>query len=1313
MGSVVPSALTDERFEIDRAIRSGGMSTVYKAIDKTTGAPVALKVLSSRYQEEGERFEREAMALETLRHPGIVRYVAHGRGKDDSRWLAMEWLEGVDLAGRLEKGPLSIQDSIALAARVAGALAVTHAHGMVHRDIKPSNLFLPEGKPERVKLIDFGIVRVADRAELTGPGVIFGTPGYMAPEQARGERRIDARVDVYALGCVLFECITGRPVFTGAHPTAILAKVVLEEAPRLRNVMRDAPDVIDRLVARMLSKIAESRPRDARALSAEIEELGRTQQDQAPASIPSLRSEALGEQEQRLVTVVMTSPVPQVASDETLAIGEDLSKSVLASIRAAINPLGARIEGLRNGSLVASLLGTGSATDQAAVAARCALILRSFLPDVEMVLAMGRGVVGARLPVGDVIDRAVDMLREANPLANVERPRPVGIDRMTAALLDARFDVAKGAGQEFLLRAEIEPVDATRTLLGRPTPCVGRERELALLDMLLEESVTEPVARAVLVTAAAGMGKSRVRHEFLRHVRERHGQGPLEIWTARGDAMAAGSPFALISQIVRHAAGVREDQPLDMRREKLRESVHKRVPQKRAARVTQFLGELVGARFPDDASVHLRAARQDAMLMGDQMRAAWEDYIDAESAAHPVMIVLEDLHWGDLPSVQYIDSALRNLRDRPVFVFALARPEVSELFPKLWAGRGMQEIRLGELSPKMAGRLVREVLGDRATDDIVAKLVERAAGNAFYLEELIRAVAEGRGEELPDTVVAMVQARLERMEPDARRVLRAASVFGQVFWRGGVLSLLGGAEEAARRDGWIDEWIDELVARETISKRPQAKFANEHEFVFRHAMVREAAYAMLTSEDKKLGHLLAGGFLEKVEESDAMVLAEHLERGGAHGRAVNWYRRAAEHAMEGNDFEGVIARAERAVGCGADGDVLGALRVIQAEANRWRGDLAGAEGCGLDGMRLLPRCTPLWFNAVGDLALASGRRGKIEQLEVLGKMLVDLGGLRSITGPHAIAAARAATQLLLAGKQDLADRLIADVERIAKAEEEASPAVRARIAVARAHRAFCSGDAAGAIEFVRAAAEGFESVGDLRSAVGQRGDLGYALIELGEYEPAVSTLKEVIATSERLGRVAYPMGVARGNLGLALARRGELEEAKKVELQALNDFAAKGDRRMEGKTRICLAEIHLLMGNLDAAEEDADTAVEMLAHSPPALAHAMAMSAHVALARGNKDDALEAAREADRLLQEVGVLDEGESLVRLVLAEALHENGLQDEADKAIEVALDRLEQRAAKIEDPGRRESFLSRVPENARTIEHARAWIPQRARK
>src|SRR4029079_10041897 len=118
-----------------------------------------------------------------------------------------------------------------------------------------------------------------------------------------------------------------------------------------------------------------------------------------------------------------------------------------------------------------------------------------------------------------------------------------------------------------------------------------------------------------------------------------------------------------------------------------------------------------------------------------------------------------------------------------------------DLFPQLWASRGVQVVALGELSKKASERLVRVVLGDRVKAEVVNEVVERAGGNAFYLEEMIRAVAEGRGDRLPPTVLAMVQARLDRLESDARRVLRAASIFGQVFWAGGVAALLGAARD--------------------------------------------------------------------------------------------------------------------------------------------------------------------------------------------------------------------------------------------------------------------------------------------------------------------------------------------------------------------------------------------------------------------------------------------------------------------------------------------------------------------------------------
>ncbi|MGZ3452162.1 MAG: serine/threonine-protein kinase [Polyangiales bacterium] len=1312
IGEQIESAVLADRFEIREQVGRGGMSTVYRAIDRESGSEVALKLLGDRYTHESERFAREAMAIAGLRHPNVVKYVAHGKTRDGTHYLAMEWLEGEDLSDRLKRGPLSLSESVALAARVSSALAAAHARGMVHRDVKPSNLFLPGKRADRVKILDFGIARFGDRDGLTAPGVVFGTLGYMAPEQARGERIIDGRADVFALGCVLYECVTGEPVFIGAQPTAVLAKVVFEDVPRLSKVRSGVPDPLDRLVARMLAKVPASRPGDARELSQELEALSRVVGDAEAVAPTSTRIDSIGELEQRLVCVIMTGALElqkERDSDATIVLTtaeHDVASSRLMRIRDALSPFGAQIELLRNGSLVASLVGKGDAAELTSRAARCALVIRKQAADVPIVLATGRGVLGARLPVGEAIDKAADMLRAATGGARAPSTPPgvpvrIDLDPMTAGLLDPRFEVQKTDGK-FALRGEREHVDESggaRMLLGRETPCVGRDRELSLLRMYLDECVNEPIARAVLCTAPAGFGKSRVRHEFLRSSRALHPE--VETWVARGDPIGAGSPFAMVAQLVRTAAGLRDGEPIELRQEKLRDRVSRHVAPKHATRVAQFLGELVGARFPDEESLQLRAARQDAMLMGDQMQAAWEDFLDAETHAHPLLLVLEDLHWGDLPSVQFIDAALRNLRERPLLVLALGRPEVHEIFPRLWAGRGVQEIRLGELTKKASEKLVRDVLGDKLGAPAIAKLVERAAGNAFYLEELIRAAAEGSGDELPGTLVAMVQARLERLEPDARRVLRASSVFGQVFWRSGVQSLLGETNSPEL----LDEWLAELVERETVTRRPESKFPGEDEYMFRHALVRDAAYAMLTEDDARIGHSLAARWLSTVGESDAMTMAEHLERGGQPGEAIEWFRKAAEHALEGNDFDQVVARAERAVACGASGAMMGQLRVMQAEAHRWRGELAGAEACSLDAMRLLPRGSPLWFNAVGDLALASGRRGKPAQLMMVGQMLLDFAKQRALTGPHAVAAARAATQLLLLGKPDVAGLLLEQLDTVPQDVTAKNPAVAARINVARYYRAICGGDPGSGVDIAARAAELFERAGDLRNACNQRGDMAYAQVELGAYQEAKHTLGEVIALSARLGSLNYPATVAKHNLGMVLARLGALDAAETTEREALEAFRTKGDRRMEGRSRIFLAEIFLLGGDLDHATHEAEAAVKTLSVAPPARAHALAVSAQVRLARGDTERALAEALEADAILQQV-VLDEGEATVRLVHAEALFAAGRTDEARAAITTARARLFERAARIVDAELRKTFLEGVPENARTLSLAELW-------
>ena len=200
--------------------------------------------------------------LAELRHPGIVRYVAHGVTPAHQPYLVMEWLEGEDLSQRLERGRLAVDETLILLRQVADGLAVAHARGVIHRDLKPSNLFLPAGSLERVKVLDFGIAKPADalRSSKARAGAMVGTPGYMAPEQARGEDDVDTRADIFALGCVAFECLTGRRAFEGEHAMAVFAQILLEDVPRVRSLVRQVPRVLDTLVQRMLSKDPAERP---------------------------------------------------------------------------------------------------------------------------------------------------------------------------------------------------------------------------------------------------------------------------------------------------------------------------------------------------------------------------------------------------------------------------------------------------------------------------------------------------------------------------------------------------------------------------------------------------------------------------------------------------------------------------------------------------------------------------------------------------------------------------------------------------------------------------------------------------------------------------------------------------------------------------------------------------------------------------------------------------------------------------------------------------------------------------------------------
>jgi len=249
------------RYRVERLVGTGGMATVYLAQDERHHRKVAVKVLRSELSGSigVERFQREIGIAARLNHPHILPLLDSGtidgeHGQPDLAYYVMPFVEGESLRDRLTRDKrLSIEDSVRFAREVADALDYAHRNGVIHRDIKPENILLSGG---HAVVADFGIARALDEAggaTITRPGVALGTPAYMSPEQVTGERIVDGRSDLYALGCMLFEMLTGHPPFTGPV-TAILTRRLAEAAPRVRTVEPSVPPGVEEAIARALER---------------------------------------------------------------------------------------------------------------------------------------------------------------------------------------------------------------------------------------------------------------------------------------------------------------------------------------------------------------------------------------------------------------------------------------------------------------------------------------------------------------------------------------------------------------------------------------------------------------------------------------------------------------------------------------------------------------------------------------------------------------------------------------------------------------------------------------------------------------------------------------------------------------------------------------------------------------------------------------------------------------------------------------------------------------------------------------------------
>ena len=557
----------------------------------------------------------------------------------------------------------------------------------------------------------------------------------------------------------------------------------------------------------------------------------------------------------------------------------------------------------------------------------------------------------------------------------------------------------------------------------------------------------------------------------------------------------------------------------------------------------------------------------------------------------------------------------------------------------------------------------------------------------------MRAVVDGKGE-LPDSVLSVVEARLGALEPDARRVLRAASVFGQFFWPGGVAAVLGDTDEEA-----ASGWIAALTQREIVSPRAHSRFDAEPELTFRHALVRDTVYSMLTPEDRAVAHRAAASWLEARGEGEAAVLAAHLEAAGDRERAAQRYLRAASQMLGGGEVDASAELVAHGLACARTPETRAELLLLEADGHRWSGNIGSSARAADDAMQLSAPESEVHMKALGISLLAHLKLGHDERRrELLAEAMARLEQCEPSVAACRLAAA-AGTGALFAGEVTLATRIDQLVDRLV-GEDTVDAAAHSQLHVFRAFLSDARGELEAQIHHFDAAASYCEQAGNERQTLLHRTNGAFARTLVGDYEEAARRLFDVLDVAAQR-RVQFVVDTARCDLGATLLPLGRVEQARDQAARAAEGFKRSGDHRMEAASRAYLARALFELGQAAHAFTEIHAARALAQHARQIEPFILAALAEMELRAGDADAAIAHATEAQKTLRETRSDGAHETLVAVTLARALVAAHRGPEADAAFAEAHRRLRERLDLIRDARLRDCFM-RIEENAAVL----AW-------
>jgi serine/threonine protein kinase/tetratricopeptide (TPR) repeat protein len=933
------------RYQVRRALGQGGFGEVYLAHDTQLDRPVAIKVLRAGPgppQAEGERFLQEARRLAQLRHPGIV--TVHDVGVHEGRvYIVSDYLDGPDLGRWLRDHRPAWPEAVRIAAAVADALAHAHARLIVHRDVKPANIVLTADRAP--VLVDFGLG--LDEAQAGGreKGLVSGTPWYMSPEQAAGTaHRIDGRTDIYSLGVVLYELLTGRVPFRAANPLELLRQVRDDEPQPPRQLVGDIPPALEAGCLKALAKRQQDRyttaadfaedlrrvpQADAEAPASRRTPVGpltgerRTPQpasSRSPALTPPSSRRRAREAERRQVTVLVCGCdlFESEAYLENLD-AEDQAR-VLRAFQQACEQAVSRFDGTvvqcnEEGLLVC--FGYPVAyEDGARRAARTGLGL------LEDLTALGEQLrrehklelnpwVGIHTgpAVVEAGENSVSLVGEARNVAvrleDVAAPNQVVCSEATHRLIQGQFECAslgrrkiKGVAHAVEL-FRVQGVGEVRSPIEAAgpaglTPLTGRDHEISLLKDRWEQA-QEGMGQIVLLIGEPGLGKSRLVYTLKEHVLGQMVEGevdaPVIEWRCSPHFQNTGLYPAI--DFYERALGFGREEPPEARFDRL---VH-RLEQYDLARpeVVPLWASLLSL----PVSGHYPALSLSPVRHREETFRAMLEWLHTRAARRPVLFIVEDLYWVDPSTLEFLGQFLaEGLHDRVLTVLTF-RPEFQTPWPAL---AHQTSLALNRLTRRQVGEMMRKKTGGALPEALVERVYDRAGGVPLFVEEFTKMVQESGvlgpageggargqallGHEIPATLQDLVMARLDRMEGE-REVAQLAAALGREF----SYELL--AAVAAVDEATLQAELAKLVQAEILYPKGRPPRCT---YTFKHALLEDALYNALVKGKRQQLHRRIAEVLEAQFAQTVLtqpeLLAHHFTEAGLTEKAIGYWLKA-------------------------------------------------------------------------------------------------------------------------------------------------------------------------------------------------------------------------------------------------------------------------------------------------------------------------------------------------------------------------------------------------------------------------------------